>query len=116
MQVELNYHRGKLPVTVAPDWRATVVRKPAMPVLPDPSAAVAQALGQPVGAPPLADLAGTARRAKDLAEVGLDGQLNGHTVALSDLGCEIGIRWCKNFRHRDTYLSERDERESNDSH
>ena len=63
MQVELNYHRGTLPVTVAPDWRATVVRKPAMPILPDPSAAVAQALTQPVGAPPLADLAGTARRA-----------------------------------------------------
>ena len=70
MQVELNYHRGTLPVTVAPDWRATVVRKPAMPILADPSAAVAQALNQPVGAPPLAELAGTARRALALFAAG----------------------------------------------
>lgn len=55
--VELPYGRGELPVRLADECEVTVVRKPQMPVLADPEAAVARALDEPVGAPPLADLA-----------------------------------------------------------
>lgn len=53
MRVELNYGRGTLPVDLPPDLDVTVVRKPAMPVLPDPGAAVRAALAAPDGLPPL---------------------------------------------------------------
>jgi nickel-dependent lactate racemase len=62
-QVDLNYDRGTLPVSISENWRATVVRKPVMPVLPDPTAAVARSLAEPVGMPPLVDLAKTAKSA-----------------------------------------------------
>ena len=57
MIVDLPYGRGKLPVRLADDCEVTVVRKPEMPVLADADAAVARALQEPVGAPPLARLA-----------------------------------------------------------
>ena len=57
MRVELNYGKGMLPVDLPDGLDVSVIRKPAMPVLPDPSAAVAQALAAPVGAPPIRDLA-----------------------------------------------------------
>ena len=63
MRVELNYDRGTLPVTVSPEWRVTMVRKPAMPVLQDGAAAVTRALAQPVSTSPLAEIVRTARRA-----------------------------------------------------
>jgi lactate racemase len=63
MQVELNYGRGKLPVELPDDLQVTVVRKPPMPVLPDPSAAVRKALQEPVGTPSLDQLARAARSA-----------------------------------------------------
>ena len=63
MRVDLNYDRGSLGVAVADTWRATVLRKPAMPVLADPSQAVAAALAAPVGAPPLHEAAAAARSA-----------------------------------------------------
>ena len=44
--IALRYGRGELPVRVAADWRPTVVRKPAMPVVADPGAAVAAALAR----------------------------------------------------------------------
>jgi len=44
MQVDLLYGRGTLPIRLPDDLEVTVVRKPAMPVLDDPPAAVARAL------------------------------------------------------------------------
>ncbi len=63
MHVDLRYHSGVLPVAVADRWQATVLRKPVMPVLPDPAQAVADAVAAPVGAPPLRDAAASARSA-----------------------------------------------------
>ncbi|MGH6917709.1 MAG: nickel-dependent lactate racemase, partial [Geminicoccaceae bacterium] len=57
MRVELSYGRGQLPVDLADDLEVTLVRKPAMPLLADPQAAIRQALATPVGAPPLVELA-----------------------------------------------------------
>jgi nickel-dependent lactate racemase len=63
MQVELNYGRDKLRVELASDLQVTVLRKPVMPVLPDPQAAVLRALAEPVRTAPLVELARTARSA-----------------------------------------------------
>lgn len=57
MRIELNYGRGTLPVELPDSLQVTVVRKPPMPVLPDPAAAVRAALAAPVGLPPLVDFA-----------------------------------------------------------
>lgn len=57
MRVELNYGRGTLPVDLPPELQVTVVRKPAMPVLADPAAAVRAALAAPSGLPPLVQFA-----------------------------------------------------------
>jgi len=54
VRVELSYGRGTLPVDLPDDLEVTVVRKPAMPVLAEPAAAVRSALASPVGARPLA--------------------------------------------------------------
>jgi lactate racemase len=56
-RIELNYGRGRLPVTLADEIDLRVIRKRQMPVLPDPEAAVREALAAPNGAPPLAELA-----------------------------------------------------------
>ncbi len=57
MNLELNYGRGKLSVRL-PDWlQVTVIRKPTMPVIDDPAAAVRLALEEPVDALPLSQLA-----------------------------------------------------------
>src|SRR5580700_698156 len=63
MQVELNYGRRTLPVELPEDLPVTVVRKPVMPVLPDPVAAVQKALQEPIGVPSLEQLARNARSA-----------------------------------------------------
>ena len=55
MDIELNYGRKKLAVSLPDDLEVTVIRKPDMPVLPDPPGAVRTALEQPVGAKPLAE-------------------------------------------------------------
>lgn len=55
MRVELCYGRGTLPLDLPDELSVTVVRKPAMPVLPDGKAAVEVALARPIGAPPLAE-------------------------------------------------------------
>ena len=57
MQIELNYGRDKLRVDLPDDLQITVLRKPAMPLLPDPAGAVLQALAKPVATAPLVDLA-----------------------------------------------------------
>ena len=54
MQIDLSYDRGTLAVPVAKDWQPTVIRKPSMPILDDPAAAVRRALAEPVNAPALA--------------------------------------------------------------
>lgn len=53
MRVELSFGRGTLPVDLPGDLDVTVIRKPAMPVLPDPAGAVRAALAAPTGLPPL---------------------------------------------------------------
>ena len=56
-RIELNYGRGRLPVDLPDGVDLRVIRKRQMPVLPDPEAAVREALAAPTGAPPLAELA-----------------------------------------------------------
>jgi len=63
MLTELNYGRQKLPLDLPDDLEVTVIRKPAMPALSDPVAAVRKALRDPVGVAPLGQLARTARSA-----------------------------------------------------
>jgi lactate racemase len=55
MQVDLSYGRGTLPVRFPDDLEVTVIRKPVMPVLPDPAAAVRRALESPVAARPFSE-------------------------------------------------------------
>ncbi len=57
MRIELNYGRGTLPVDLPDDLQVTVVRKPSMPLLPAPAAAVRAALAAPTGLPPLTQFA-----------------------------------------------------------
>jgi len=59
----LNYGRDKLRVELPDDLQITVLRKPTMPVLPDPQGAVLKALANPVKTAPLIELARTARSA-----------------------------------------------------
>jgi lactate racemase len=64
MHFELNYGRGKLPIDL-PEWlEVKVIRKPAMPVEPDPTGAVLRALQQPINSLPLGQLA---KRASSVA-------------------------------------------------
>jgi lactate racemase len=53
----LAFGRGHLPVGLPSGIRPTVIRKNPLPLLKDPAAAVRTALEQPIGAPPLAELA-----------------------------------------------------------
>lgn len=55
--VDILYGRGTLPVRLPEGARPIVIRKADLPVLPDPRAAVEEALANPVGSPPLAELA-----------------------------------------------------------
>jgi nickel-dependent lactate racemase len=57
MKIDLRYGRGVLPLSLADDADVTVIRKPVMPLLADPDAAVAAALDQPVGTESLIELA-----------------------------------------------------------
>ncbi len=63
MQVELNYGRSTLPVELPDELEVTVVRKPPMPVLHDPAAAIREALQEAIGAASLDQLARNARSA-----------------------------------------------------
>lgn len=63
MQVDLRYDRGSLAVELDETWRPTILRKPGMPVLGDPSAAVRNALDTPVNAPTLREAAAASRTA-----------------------------------------------------
>src|SRR5260370_2592154 len=55
--IPLLYGRGTLPLPPPRGCVPTVIEKRAMPVLADSAGAVRRALAQPVGAPPLAELA-----------------------------------------------------------
>lgn len=55
--IELLYGRGTLRVVPPPGCVPTVVRKRAMPILAEPRAAVERALDEPVGCPPIGELA-----------------------------------------------------------
>src|SRR5690348_18330222 len=55
--IPLLYGRGHVPVRPPAGCVPTVIEKRAMPVLPDASATVAQALAAPVGVPPLREAA-----------------------------------------------------------
>ncbi len=63
MEVQLNYGRGRLDVSLPAEWPVTVIAKPPMPVLAEPGAALQEALARPVAAPPLAEAARAARSA-----------------------------------------------------
>jgi lactate racemase len=63
MKIDMRYGRGVLPLTLPDDADVTVVRKPVMPLLADTEAAVATALDQPVGTPPLDEIARNANTA-----------------------------------------------------
>ncbi len=56
-ELKISYGRGHLLLALPAAARATVIRKTALPQLPDPAAAVAAAFERPVGSPPLAELA-----------------------------------------------------------
>lgn len=63
MQIDLLYGKGKQSLSLPDDANTTVIRKPPMPRIENPGAAVRAALDSPVGVPPLAELARTARTA-----------------------------------------------------
>ncbi len=63
VKVNLNYGRSTLPVELRDDWDVTVFRKSDMPVLPAPQQALEHALAAPLGSPPLATVARSARSA-----------------------------------------------------
>jgi nickel-dependent lactate racemase len=57
LAIELLYDRGRLAVTPPAGCVPTIIAKHAMPLLPDPMAAIEAALAVPVDAPPLSALA-----------------------------------------------------------
>ncbi len=63
MQVDISYGKGTFPIHIRDGWDASVIRKPAMPVLADPGQAVDEALASPLGAPVLRTRAAAARSA-----------------------------------------------------
>jgi len=63
MQIRLNYGHDGLDVDLPDNADVTVIRKPEMPVSPDPTASVRSALDNPVGCDSLVELARTASSA-----------------------------------------------------
>jgi len=57
MRIDLNYGKDGLAIDLPDDLDVHVIRKPAMPVLPDPEDAIREALANPIAAPALPDLA-----------------------------------------------------------
>ena len=57
MQIDLRYGKGTTPLELPDDVPVTIVRKPDMPLLDDPVAAVTDAINQPVGVARLSELA-----------------------------------------------------------
>ncbi|PPR22407.1 MAG: hypothetical protein CFH38_01178 [Alphaproteobacteria bacterium MarineAlpha10_Bin1] len=63
MDISLNYGRSQLAVTLPDELDITIIRKPDMPLLADPVAALEAAFANPDGGAALATLAGTAETA-----------------------------------------------------
>lgn len=63
MEIELDYGRDGLRVTLPPEAEPTIIRKPAMPVPGDQRAEVISAIDTPISAPPLGELAAGAQSA-----------------------------------------------------
>src|SRR5665647_841808 len=63
MHIDLRYGKGTYRLDLDAAWDVTVIRKPEMPLLADPVAAVRAALAAPVGARPLAEEARGAKSA-----------------------------------------------------
>lgn len=61
--VEIRYGKGELRIQLPKGCEPTVIRKPPMPLLENPSLAITNALRHPVGSPPLVQVAAHARRA-----------------------------------------------------
>ncbi len=57
MRVNLSYGKGVMPIDLPDDLEVKVIRKPVMPVVADPGAAMSAAFAKPVGAPALKELA-----------------------------------------------------------
>ncbi|MDR1078882.1 MAG: nickel-dependent lactate racemase [Propionibacteriaceae bacterium] len=55
--IELLYGRGTVPLHLPPGAQATVIRKQALPKLPDPAQAILDAFDQPIGSDSLSQLA-----------------------------------------------------------
>jgi lactate racemase len=55
--IHISYGRGHLPLDLPAEARPTLIRKQPLPKLPDPRAAIAEALAKPIGAASLAELA-----------------------------------------------------------
>ncbi len=55
--IDISFGKGHVPVRIPADANATIIRKVSVPKLPDPRAAIRQALDQPVGARPFRELA-----------------------------------------------------------
>ncbi len=95
MRVDLNFGRGKIPLGLSPDWNVTVIRKPEMPLIADPAAALDVAFAEPVGSPPLDQMATDARTACilicDITRPVPNGLILGPLVRyLLDAGIEAG--------------------------
>jgi lactate racemase len=56
-RIDLLFGKGHLPVSLPAGIQPTLIRKGAMPKLPDPHAAIAEAFANPIGSAPLAALA-----------------------------------------------------------
>lgn len=56
-EIHLRYGRQTLPISIPDSAKAIVIRKPAMPILDDPQAAISTALGTAVASPNLQQLA-----------------------------------------------------------
>ena len=63
MDISLNYGKSLLTVTLPDDLDVSIIRKPDMPLLDDPVAALEASFAKPDGGPPLADLAKVAKSA-----------------------------------------------------
>ncbi len=63
MQITMNFGRYGLPVQIDEGVEVELVRKPTMPILPEPSRAIAEAINNPVGCRPLRELAAGAKKA-----------------------------------------------------
>ncbi len=55
--VSIRYGKGELHIRLPKGCEPTIIRKPDMPILPDPLAAIRRALSNPVSAPSIAELA-----------------------------------------------------------